>query len=214
MDLLDDQHRRAVEDAIAAIPGLVGARLVAGYERPIDELHVLATLQKHPKQAVRDIQTLLMARFGITIDHRVVSVVQLDELPRTAGNLPRLALERVTTSAARDELEVTVSLRLGDRVLDGSATGAASGPARLQVPARATLAAVGDLLGQRTTLQLEGVELVETLGRRFVLTLLQLRAGRYETTLTGCVAVREVDVDAAVRSMLDALNRTLQDVHA
>ena len=40
----------------------------------VRELHVLTSSQRSPKQIVRDIQTLLLTRFGKTIDHRVVSV--------------------------------------------------------------------------------------------------------------------------------------------
>ncbi|MFA9430100.1 hypothetical protein [Egicoccus sp. AB-alg2] len=212
MDLHSPAQRQTVEDAIATVPGIVGARIVPGYERPIDELHVLTTLQKQPKQAVRDIQTLLMARFGVSTDHRVISVVQLEELPRVVGGgVDRLVLERVATSITGGSLHVEVVLRLGDRELLGSGTGASTGAGRFRAPAEATLDAVSGLLGERTNLHLEGVDVVEALGRRLAITLIELKAGRYEASLTGCVLVREVDVDAIVRSVLDALNRTLDD---
>lgn len=211
-DLHLPSARASVESAIATIPGIIGARIVPGYERAIDELHVLATLQKQPKQAVRDVQTLLMARFGVTIDHRVVSVVQLDELPRTEGNrVDRLVLERVSTSVTAGSLHVEVALQLGEQELSGTSEGAPAGTGRNRAPAEATLDAVASLLGRRVSLHLEGVDIVETLGHRLAITLIHLRAGRYEATLTGCAIVREVDVDAIVRSVLDALNRTIDD---
>ena len=212
-DLHSPAQRETVENALASIPGVVGARLVPGYERPIDELHVLTTLQKQPKQAVRDIQTLLMARFGVSTDHRVISVVQLDELPRavTAG-MDRLVVERVATSITSGRLNVEVVLRLGDRELLGRGSGASTGAGRFRAPAEATLDAVSSLLGEHTVLHLEGVDVVDALGRRLAVTLLELQAGRYEASLTGCVLVREVDADAIVRSVLDALNRTLDDI--
>ncbi|MFA9445090.1 hypothetical protein [Egicoccus sp. AB-alg6-2] len=204
--------RETVENAIATIPGIIGARVVPGYERAIDELHVLASLEKQPKQAVRDVQTLLMARFGVTIDHRVVSVVQLDELPRALGaSVERLVLERVSTSLTAGQLHVEVGLRFGDRELSGTGDGSPTGHGRYRAPAEAALDAVTELLGPRATLHLEGVDIVETMGRRLAITLVHLRAGRYETTLTGSAIVREADVDAIVRSVLDALNRTIDD---
>ena len=77
-DLHDPRQREEVERELCQVPGVVGARLVPGFEREVDELHVLTTLARAPKQTVRDVQTLLMARFGVTTDHRVVSVVQID----------------------------------------------------------------------------------------------------------------------------------------
>lgn len=64
VDLHDPQRRGEVEAALTAVPGLVGARLVPGFDREVDEVHVLSTLERNPKQTVRDVQTVLMAASG------------------------------------------------------------------------------------------------------------------------------------------------------
>jgi hypothetical protein len=78
-DLHDPALRAVVEGALATVPGVLGVRVVPGVERPIDELHVLADLDEPTEQVVRDVQTVLTARFGVHIDQRIISVVQWDE---------------------------------------------------------------------------------------------------------------------------------------
>jgi len=65
-----------LEETLARLPSVNAVR-VAGGGGEIREVHVLAAPDKAPKQVVRDVQTLALARFGITIDRRVISVVQI-----------------------------------------------------------------------------------------------------------------------------------------
>ena len=72
-----DLDMAQVEAELKRLPDVVGARVVADdIGRPI-EIHVLAETGKHPKQIVRDVQSVALASFGLEIDRRIVSVVQL-----------------------------------------------------------------------------------------------------------------------------------------
>ena len=68
---------QAIETEIGRLPEVVACRIVAdAVGRPL-EVHVLAHPGKHPKQVVRDVQSVALASFGLEIDRRIVSVVQL-----------------------------------------------------------------------------------------------------------------------------------------
>ena len=56
----------------------------------IREIHVVTRSDRSPKQIVRDIQTILRAKVGVAIDHRVVSVAQArhDDAPPLAAPSP------------------------------------------------------------------------------------------------------------------------------
>ena len=68
-----------LEQDLLRVPGVRSARVV-GVDVP-SEIHIVTTAKRSPKQVVRDVQSLAAAGFGIPIDHRIVSVVQLDEPP-------------------------------------------------------------------------------------------------------------------------------------
>jgi hypothetical protein len=211
IDLHDPRVRADVEAALRSVPGILSARLVPGFERQVDELHVVVAFDKQPKQAVRDAQTVLMARYGVPTDHRVISVVQLDELDRRAGASTRVVIDRVGLTQSGGRLTVEVALREGDRELLGTAEATASGAARIRAVAEAALAAARPLLGDGLVAQLEATDVTDLLGHRLAISLVQLRDRRSHEVLAGCALVRDDDAVAVARSVLDALNRAIDD---
>src|SRR3712207_5284982 len=61
------------------IPGVRAASVVTGPDRVPTEVHVLARPGKAPKQLVRDVQSVALTRHDLDIDHRIVSVVQMND---------------------------------------------------------------------------------------------------------------------------------------
>jgi hypothetical protein len=213
-DLHDPRQRADIERAIATVPGVLSARLVPGFERQIDELHVLTSLDKAPKQAVRDVQTVLMARFGVPTDHRVISVVQLDEQRIGGPSATRVTIEHVAVTHAGLEVRAEVALRDGEERLVGNGDGPSTPAGRQRAVGRATLDAVRPLLGETRVADLQGTEVVETLGYRVAISVVQFRTARGEHTVAGSALVRDSTADAVTRSVLDALNRSINEATA
>jgi hypothetical protein len=209
-DLHDPHQRALVEHALCQVPGVMGARVVEGFEREVDELHVLTSLDRSPKQTVRDAQSLLMARFGVTIDHRVVSVVQIDE-PQGLTSRARVRVDRVAISQSGVNAMAEVVVRDGEDHYLGSEEGPASASGQRRATARATLEALRPLLGRELAVELEGVDVTEVVGAPVAVTLVHFRTPRGELTVAGSALVRGSEPDAVARSVLDALNRTIAD---
>src|SRR5688500_18587346 len=66
-----------IESLIAALTGVLAARVVTNPLGRIEEIHVLADEQLHPKQMVRNIESALSAGLGVTVDRRLVSIAQV-----------------------------------------------------------------------------------------------------------------------------------------
>jgi hypothetical protein len=209
VDLHDAVQRHVVEQSLLAIPGVLATRIVPGYDRVIDECHIVSNLERSPKQTVRDVQTALFATHGIDIDHRVVSVVQLDgddALP-TGGS--RVTIARVAVTQQGIRVRVVVSVLRGEEILEGEDEGPSSGAGRRRAVARATLAAVRDLLGEHRVVEVEGTEVTEVLGHPVALTLLHFHSATGSRTDVGSALVRGDEADAIARSVLDACNRSI-----
>ena len=208
-DLHDPSERRRVEQQVTSIPGVLAVRLVPGFDREVDELHVVTVPERGAKATVRDVQTVLLARCGVNIDHRVISVVQLDErqvLP-AAG---RVRLLQVTTVQSGKGLVAEVALAFDDEEARGSAEGAATSAGYVRSVARATLAAFNDLIATDITLELRDAAIVAVGGQDLAVTVVELRDGRGEELRSGTALVREPAGDAIARSVLAALNRTVE----
>lgn len=210
IDLDDELAVVDIEQAIADLDGIVAVRLVPGDRRPVDELHVVVHPERDPKQTVRDVQSLLIARHGVEIDRRVISVVQLssDTDKRLHDGLPRLMLDAVQIEVRGEETSVTVELFDRDVPVRGCA-----GPIRddglAEATAEATLDAVGDRLS--TTLRLLGAEIADVGSERVAVAAISATNGRSRDLLTGSAAVRRHEADAVARAVLDATNRMHRD---
>lgn len=211
-DLHDPDQRREVESALTSVPGVLAARIVAGFERDVDEVHVVTSLDATPKHTVRDVQTVLMAKFGVTTDHRVVSVVQLDaEAVEAPASSVRVAIDRVTESHSGLTVTAEVDLRVGDEVRRHVHDGAATPAGRHRAVAGATLAGVRELLAAvDVLLELDGVDIVDVGGHTTAVSVLTQRGPRGAEVLSGTAIVRDAAADAVARSVLDAINRTLE----
>ena len=211
VDLHDPRQRVTVEAAVSSVPGVIGARLVPGFDRQVDELHVLTVVDRSAKQTVRDVQTVLMARFGVPTDHRVISVVQLEEGRGLPALATRPVIDEVGVVRSGTTVESSVALRDHGEVHRGSATGAATPTGRQRAVAHATLSALAKLLDEDTLVELEGVDVIDVGGRKLAVVVLQVRAARTEIGLSGTALVHDTADDAIARAILDALNRTLSD---
>lgn len=218
MDLVD------IERELSRIPEVTAVRLVTDqFERPV-EVHVLATTAKHPKQIVRDIQSVAKVSFDMELDHRVISVVQLDN-----GNLPEAMHDGVTTTGNLDDDRITVSTvstsrqglrctaRVGLRRAEveeiGEAEGTvASGNINILV-ARATLDALSRHDPRAGRLDVEAAALQHLGTRSFATASIVLLNPPYEEVLLGSAPVRAAGPeDAIARAVLDATNRRLSFV--
>jgi len=191
---------RRGEQLIAALSGVLSARIVAGRSGEIEEIHVLTTAEVQPKQAVRNVESALMAQLGIKVDHRKISVAQ------TADVRPIDVLEQqaVSDAASRRKLvysdlvigsprpkrvEIRVLLRSGDVLVEGMEEGVDEARSRVQLAARATVKAIEkDLVDAGVVL--EGVRVVEAFDRKLVLAGVHGVGGRTSRLLIGSAEIK------------------------
>src|ERR671933_881345 len=62
------------EELLLTLPGVIAARVIAGDSGAINEVHLLTTMDVAPKQTVRNVESALLAHFGLRVDHRKISV--------------------------------------------------------------------------------------------------------------------------------------------
>ena len=80
------------------LPGVLSVEFVT--EGPVvREVHVLSDQSRSPKQIVRDIQSALLARFQLDLDHRIISVAQIPGLPTVVQR--RLICDKLELSTGR-----------------------------------------------------------------------------------------------------------------
>lgn len=198
---------RDVETVICRLKDVISARVVKGSDGDIEEIHVLTEASRAPKQVVRDIESALMARLGIQVDHRKVSVAQLQG-SRRKKEQGRLKFSDVSISLDSSGAEAIVHLCKNDEVYTGSASGLNSSQRQMKLVATATLRAVENAGASDGTMIIEDMTTNLTLaGKTVVVILINMITDRGEDFLSGSAVVKQDLWKAVVNATLDAINR-------
>lgn len=229
-----------VESELCRIPEVQAARIVTGADGQPVEVHILATTGKAAKQLVRDVQSVAIAASGLDIDHRIVSVVQLEDAdamkakdtlaehsPATNGDgsngsastLDPVATERIIVTSVnlvKQAVRCTgmVTLSRGEESVAGTAEGTVASSARWRIVAEAALNALKllDPSAASVAVEMAGVHRIgdRALG---VVTLVMVIPPN-EELLAGVAPVRgHAEEDAVARAVLNATNRRLTRQH-
>jgi hypothetical protein len=221
-----------LEESIRQIPGVRAVSVVTDAGAQPTEVHVLAAPGKPAKQVVRDVQSLAMAQFDIDLDHRIVSVVQIEDestagangatVDEDAATSPEPAEEILESIEAQarpmiseigvrstgSEIEVEVRLELDGDTFVGIERGAAAASARPRLVASATISALDELLGLPAAV--ESAAVVDTGTHAVALVVITLSVPRIGAqSLAGSAVLRGDETDAVARAVLAALNRRL-----
>ncbi len=200
----------------------------------IREVHVLTSSERPAKNIVRDVQTVLKTRLGVTIDHRVVSVAQASPgsgaesgaepdvaaaIAPAAAPVParepevvreeRIRFESVNLFVSGPRTQAQVELRWKGLPRIGSASGWSARDEAHRLVAQATATAAQEFLADPMAIGVQGVEFVEMGRHRTVVVMLSLLANRQEKVVTGSCVVEQDTPQAVVLATLAALNRVL-----
>lgn len=199
-----------IESVIRSLIDVSSARVVNGKNGTIEEVHVLADSSRSPKQVVRDVESALMAQFGIELDHKKISVAQTrnGKEPRFGEN--RLKFSDVSISLNGMQAEAVVRLEANGQTYKGQASGHSSSHNQLRLISTATLQAVQSWGGSDTALVLEDVNATINLsGQNIVVLFVNMITSRGEDLLSGSAVVKQDLWKAVVNATLNAVNRRL-----
>ncbi|MEE8572053.1 MAG: hypothetical protein V3T20_02220, partial [Gemmatimonadota bacterium] len=156
---LDPWGLRRIEKLLLGLEGVGSLKIVPDGHGGIEEIHVLSSSSLGPKQIVRNIESALLAQFGLQIDHRKISIARVRS-PEIAAATPaggtepqaatspapavstdrRLVLGNVHIErAAGQTVTCRVDLAHDDSVFTGEAKGPDFEKARMEVAATAAL---------------------------------------------------------------------------
>ena len=223
---------RRAEELLASLPGVISARIIESIDGGLGDIHLLTSAEVAAKQTVRNVESALIAHFGLRVDHRKISVATTAESAKvrasqdadaqeSAAAMAREASRAIADASRRrlyfEDVEVRrssqrgalcrVTLRKGDETFEGEAEGPEGPRSRVELAARATLSAIVEAEGEGLSLSLEGAKLIHAFEHEFIFVGVSARVGRGQALLTGSCEVKESPETASVLAVLDATNR-------
>jgi hypothetical protein len=209
---MDELDLTEVEREICRLPDVSIVRLVAESDGRVSEVHVVAHQGKHPKQIVRDVQSIALASFGLELDRRTISVVQLggNVLDESAAPEPRPSILAITAEASGLRSLVRVTLVLDDEEAVGFAEGSIATTARHRLVALATVDSLRQLEPAAECVDVDHAQIVRIGAHDIAVVTVVFVIPPGEQLVSGSAIVRpQQEADAVARAVLDATNRRL-----
>ena len=200
---------------LSKIPGVFSANVSEDELGDIAEIHILASTRRNAKQISRDVQSAITAAFHREVDHRTISIAQIDSTAYAGVDACRMR------QAARLRYAgMNVPMRDGRRVYevrltreDTDYTGEASCPnsphQKRRAVAEATIRALESALSLDGELSLVAVHNSDIAGVPIIVCAIECPETRDGRLLIGAAHYMRDDDEAecVVRATLDALNR-------
>lgn len=212
---------------INKLPGVISSDVVLDGDI-VTEVHVLSDSSRTPKQLVRDIQSIFYARFHTKIDHKVVSVAQID-IPMPASTVaaataaasntpttvisshPRLTIEEICLAKRQNETEVKIGLAFGGQHFICAQTCSNDKSDYYRSVAQATLGAVCQALDYSLNLTVLDVRLADIASETAVLVCVSQPVNVNNSNhFCGSAFVTDDRETAVVKATLNAINRLIR----
>jgi hypothetical protein len=208
-----------MEALICQIPTVLRCAVTVNDWGSVEEIHVLTNTERSPKQIVRDIESALLAQWGLRIDHKCISVAQIvDTSPDLRVTYPRrLAIleYRMETDTREHQATAHVVLRWSDALdteppFEGQWTGHYVSSQYYHIMGWAAVDALNHLPEIPKPLVLLDLKTLLLAGRTVVgVALGYPGARRQDAVLIGAAEDRGDGHGASVRAVLDAVNRRI-----
>lgn len=204
--IIKNQPVNEIENTICEIEGVQAARIVADQE-DLKEIHVLSSNSKNTKQLCRDIESAILAKHGLQIDYRKISIAQVssnNEQP--AVFRPKIISVGIESSGLKTR--ITVNLQSDDKEYEGMSSGPSSSTGKIRIVAQATLNAIEKIAAIEGHFDLEAISIVNLGNKRVVTSCVTLLTHSEEQVFAGSAILTEQNEnEAIVKSILNALNR-------
>ena len=214
---------------INKLPGVISSDVVIDGDA-ISEVHVLSNSTRTPKQLVRDIQSVFYARFHKKIDHKIVSVAQID-LPMSStlvtkasqaaavtpttttvvSSHPRLSIEEVSLTKRQNDSLVKVGLSFGNDHYTCAQACSNDKSDYYRAIAQATLGSACQALDYSLNFSVLDVRLADIASETAVLVCVSQSTGTNTNNhYCGSAFVTDDRETAVVKATLNAINRLIR----
>lgn len=194
-------------DLIGKLPGVMNSSIVFS-QNEIAEIHVLADTHRAPKQISRDIQSAIMAQFGVNIDYKVISIAQIPaENDLRLHN--RLIFDEISMSRNKERSSATVSLSDADSSFSGTASSLNDCLEVNKMICQATLNAVENFIDENVLLSVADVKTFDLSGEKAVAVCIAVKSKSNVDRMIGSSFIGDDSGTAVVKATMDALNRRI-----
>ena len=200
---------QSVEEFLNKIIGVMCSRVVVNESQKITEIHILSDNQRPVKQIIRDVESLLMAKYNIKVDHKIISIAQIYEKGENSQG-QRVQISSVEYGSYNMQAKAKVTLECAGKIYEGKSEGVRSTSHINRLVAEATLDAIEMFLNNKVKFILEEIKLLSIAGRDvIVLALYEMYEKKEKLFIGKCIVESDINT-AIIKAVLNSINRQIR----
>lgn len=196
-----------IQETINKIDGVINTKVVAENDI-IQEVHILASNLRAPKQIVRDIESSLLASFDYRIDRKVISIAQIQTDESKA--IRRIKYDGISVNTSGNIIECCIKLIYEDQEYSALETAIKTAGNKKKIVAVSTIKAVEAILGHAFLFDIQDVLVNTNKDITIVSVIVNMIVGDNEESLVGSTIVKNDINESIAKATLDAINRRIQ----
>lgn len=199
---------RLMEEDIERIESVLSCRFVIENEE-IKEIHIVSNGTRTPKQISRDVQSVLIATYDLSIDYKKISIAELPGVVEITKKESRLKIDKISFEDNGKRASIKVGLSDGSNLYETSLTGLNTNRNIDRMLVKAVLDTVEKALDTEDRFILEDVKSINLSSDGVIVVVLVYILDEQERRLCGSSLIGNDHKKAVVKATLDALNRSI-----
>lgn len=195
-----------IEKSINKLNGVLFSKIVLAENQEIKEIHIITKDFCSPKKITRDIESLLIAKYNISIDYRKISIAQVRD-ERDYSH--RLKISDISVSSTGEQLQVLVKLENNNKLFEGKIHCVNWNKNREYIVARATLDAITSFLDGKIFFQVDEIKKLKMDSKDVILISINLIHAQGKENLVGAALTGDNPNQTVVNAILKAVNRRI-----
>lgn len=201
MEILD------IKEMICKIDGVLNVKIVHEAAE-LQEVHILASNLRAPKQIVRDIESSLLAAYDYKIDRKIISIAQIDA--GESENIKRIIYQGTKFEVNGNNIDCEVILSYAGEDYSVAKNALKTSKNRKNIVAQATISAIEKIYERPNIFDIQDVLVSSSRDINFVTVIVNMVLSTKEETMIGSAIIRNDINEAIAKASLDAVNRRIQ----
>jgi len=201
----------SIENSLKQLKAIDCCRLILDASGEIEEIHITSSSKRNPKQVSRDVQSVLISRFGLEVDYKKISIAQIQNSTEENSNM-RLKLKSIEYTLDEMKVNIKVILEKDDLLYIGVSQGPYTANNIMRLSAQACLRAVENIFNMGEMFVLEGINVLSVSDKKMVVIVVNAIINEDEQSLCGSAIIYNDKKEATVKAALDAVNRVIAQI--
>jgi len=206
-----------IEKFLKNLNGILFAKISLSDNKDIEEIHIITNHSTSPKKVIRDIESLLLAKYNIEVDYRKISIAQVKDDEMNNGHitdesklLPRLKIADINITNNGNHFEVVVDLENNGKIFSGKMFGVNWEKNHEYLVAKAALEGINSFLEGSVFFQIDEIKKIELESdKKLAIVSIDLINSKRKENLVGSTMVNGDFHHAVVKAILKATNRRI-----